>query len=116
MTTYTTTARERRARKHLKKLGYTLKKTPPRHWTRKEHGVGYMITGVNTIFAGYDCDIDEPGFVRDYTLTIEAVEGFIANRAAHEVREDLANVLHAYAGFGGDRFLEVAAAMVRRAA
>jgi hypothetical protein len=29
-----TQARERKARKHLKKLGYKLEKTPPRHWTR----------------------------------------------------------------------------------
>jgi hypothetical protein len=111
-----TQSRERKARNHLKKLGYTLKKTPPRYWTRAEHGVGFMITHGIAIVGGYECDIDEHGTYRDYTLTLTDVEDFIADLAAREVDEELRSVLRSYTGFGGDRFVEVAAAMVREAA
>lgn len=110
------TKRERKARNRLKKLGFTLKKTPPRHWTRAEHGVGYMITQGLAIFGGYECDIDGPDTCRDFTLTIETVEEYIADLAAHEIHEELRAVLRSYTGFGGDRFVEVAAALVREAA
>jgi hypothetical protein len=111
-----TQIRERKARNRLKKLGYKLEKTPPRHWTRAEHGTGFMITQGIAIVGGYECDIDGPGTCRDYTLTIEAVEEFIADLAAHEIQEELRAVLRSYSGFGGDRFVEVAAALVREAA
>lgn len=111
-----TQARERNARNHLKQLGFQLKKTPARHWTHADHGVGYMIMSGIAIVGGYELDIDGPGTCRDYTLTIEAVEEFLADLAAREVREELRAVLRSYTGFGGDRFVEVAAAMVREAA
>lgn len=111
-----TTARERNARKHLKKLGYTLRKTPSFHWTRGHFPVGYLIEHGFSTVAGDESDIDGPGTCRDFTMSLTDVEDFLADLAAKEVREDLANVLRAYSGFGGDRFLEVAAAMVRKAA
>jgi hypothetical protein len=111
-----TSDRERKARNHLRKLGYDLKKTPPRHWTRGHFPVGYIITQSSWTVAGDDLDIDGPGTSRDFTLTLEAVEEYVANLAAREVREELRTVLRSYTGFGGDRFVEVAAAMVREAA
>ncbi|MGB3043920.1 MAG: hypothetical protein WBB98_12115 [Xanthobacteraceae bacterium] len=111
-----TTQRETKARRHLAKLGYTLSKTPARHWTRAEHGTGFMIKQGIAIVGGYECDIDGPNTCRDYTMTIEQVEEFIADLAAREVREELRGLLRSYTGFGGDRFVEIAAAMVREAA
>lgn len=111
-----TTTRERKARNHLKRLGYSLQKTPPRYWSRGLHPVGYMIMQGISIVGGYERDIDGPDTSRDYTLTIEAVEDFIADLAAREVDEELRAVLRTYSGLGGDRFVEVAAAMARRAA
>lgn len=104
-----TTTRERNARNHLKKLGYALKKTPARHWTRAEHGVGYHIADSDFPNAYITGD-------RDYSMTLEDIEEFIAGRAAQKVDAELRAVLRSYTGFGGDRFVEVAAAMVREAA
>jgi hypothetical protein len=111
-----TQIRERKARNRLKKLGYKLEKTPPRHWTRGHHPVGYQIKHGIAIVGGCESDIDGPGTIRDFTLTIGAVEEFIADLAAHEIQEELRAVLRSYSGFGGDRFVEVAAALVREAA
>jgi hypothetical protein len=115
MTTDITT-RERKARNCLKKLGYKLEKTPARHWTRGHHPVGYQIKHGIAIVGGCESDIDGPGTIRDFTLNIAAVEDFIADLAAREVNEELRAVLRSYTDFGGDRFVEVAAAMVREAA
>lgn len=109
-------SRERKARNHLKKLGYTLKKTPPRYWSRGLHPVGYMIMRGISIVGGYEQDTDGPDTSRDYTMTLTDVEDFIADLAAREVDEELRAVLRAYTGFGGDRFVEAVAAMVREAA
>jgi hypothetical protein len=110
--------RERKARNHLKNLGYKLEKTPPRHWTRGHYPVGYIITcGIATV-AGDESDIDGPGTCRDYTLTIEAVEEFIADLAAREVEKDLRNVLATHLKCGGNafRFVEASLNLAREAA
>jgi hypothetical protein len=111
-----TDVRERKARNHLKKLGYTLEKTPPRHWTRAKRGVGYMITQGSQVVGGEEFDVEGFGTISDYMMTLADVETFIAERAAHEVDQELRAVLRSYTDFGGDRFVEVAAAMVREVA
>lgn len=61
-----TTARERKSRNHLKKHGFRLQKTPPRHWTRAAYGVGYQILHGGRVVQG--C------FQREYEMTLEQVE------------------------------------------
>lgn len=103
--------RERKSRNHLTKLGFRLHKAPARHWTRAEHGVGYQIALADNPNAFICGDGD-----REYGMTLKEVEDFIAFQAAAKVAEDLKALLGAYASFGGDRFVEVAATMVREAA
>lgn len=56
-------------RRTLSKHGYVLNKTPPRHWTRKYYGVGYMVSRDNTVVIG--C------FFRAFDATLEDVIAFM---------------------------------------
>ncbi len=106
-----TAARERKARKLLKNLDYKLRKTPANHWSLKFHPVGYEVSPVK-----YPLDLRITGQDGPYSMTIDDVEDYIAILAAKKVDEDLATVLRTYTEYGGDRFIEAVAAMVRRAA
>jgi len=112
--------REARARRHLAKHGYCLRKTPPRHWTREHHPVGYMITEPkwNAIIAGEEMDIDGPGTIRDFLMTLDDVEAFVAAEAATKIEESFRGVFNEYLALGGTpfRFLESCAKQVRETA
>lgn len=103
-----TQARERRARKHLKRLGYKLQKTPPRHPDRAKHGVGYMIADDTRPVHGRYFGLEGPGTVQDFRLSLEGVENFIDGLATEKIEEDLSAALRKYRYFGGTDFTEVA--------
>jgi hypothetical protein len=63
---------EARLRRFLKSAGYTLKKTPARHWTLKTYGEGYMIINDRNV-------IEIGGHTREYEATLEQVEDFVAD-------------------------------------
>ncbi len=66
-------SRERSARRQLSRLGFRLEKTPARSWLREEYGSGYQIVAGNTVVNGCTS--------RQYEMTLEAVESWIADRA-----------------------------------
>jgi hypothetical protein len=71
---------EARLRRFLTSAGYTLKKTPARHWTRAPHGEGYTILNDrNSVEIG--CH------TREYEATLEDVEAFVADLCAEVVKE-----------------------------
>lgn len=57
--------REQRVRRQVAHFGARLKKAPPRHWTRKYYGPGYMVVSEsNMAIAGagsreYESDIED---------------------------------------------------------
>jgi hypothetical protein len=63
---------EARLRRFLKSAGYTLKKTPARHWTLKTYGEGYMILNDRNV-------VEIGGHKREYEATLEDVEDFVAD-------------------------------------
>ena len=63
---------ESRLRRFLKSAGYTLKKTPARHWTLKHYGEGYMIINDRNV-------VEIGGHTREFEATLEQVEDFVAD-------------------------------------
>lgn len=66
--------REERLRRKLRRLDHILCKTPPTHWSRPFHGVGYQIVSAsNYVVAG--CGN------REFEMTLEEAEEFAADLA-----------------------------------
>lgn len=64
-----TKSTENHARSALANMGYTLKKTPSRHWTREYYGCGYMVLEGNQVLAG--------AAQREYEMTLDDVTLFL---------------------------------------
>ncbi|AEG09298.1 hypothetical protein [Sinorhizobium meliloti] len=66
---------ESKIRRDLTKLGYRLKKTPARHYTRTEYGPGYeVIDERNVVVLGAS--------QREYEATIDDVQAWLDARKA----------------------------------
>jgi hypothetical protein len=90
----TTTQRETKAHNQLKKRCYRLEKTPARHWTRAEYGVGYQVLDDRNV-------VIQGCYQREFEMTLEEVEEYVEHLARCDLQFDILRARGTFTAAGG---------------